>query len=245
MLGGWPRPMIKKVSTFIEGFDEALGGGIPKGNVVLVSGTPGTMKSSLCFSILYENVKHRGSKGLYISLEESHDDLKASMEELGMRGLDSIELHLLDVGKIRQEHREEEANRDWMEILQTYIEQRVKGQGLDLVVVDSLAALYSLSHLENPRRQLFHFISFLKDLGATTFLISEMRAGEPRYAQYDEDFLADGILYVKQWEVGDSDVQLRLRCVKMRRTRHAHGYFALIRTDDRFLVTSIISEAAN
>ena len=35
------------VKTYIKGFDEKLGGGIPEGSVVLVVGEPGTMKSSV------------------------------------------------------------------------------------------------------------------------------------------------------------------------------------------------------
>ena len=59
---------MERISTFIEGFDEVLGGGIPKGSVVLISGSPGTMKTTLAFSMLYHNVKANNSKGIYISL---------------------------------------------------------------------------------------------------------------------------------------------------------------------------------
>ena len=41
--------------TYIEGLDEELGGGIQKGHVVLVSGTPGTMKSSSILYMMYQN----------------------------------------------------------------------------------------------------------------------------------------------------------------------------------------------
>src|SRR5713226_7008762 len=68
---------MDRLKTYVEGFDEALGGGIPRGSLVLVSGTPGTMKTALTFSILYENVK-AGSKALYITLEESQEDLRAA-----------------------------------------------------------------------------------------------------------------------------------------------------------------------
>lgn len=233
---------VARVPTHIDGFDEALGGGIPKGNVVLVCGTPGTMKSSLCFSILYNNVK-AGAKGLYITLEQSHQDLKVAMEELGMHGLDELDLYVLDVGRIRREHREEEGGKDWLEVLTKYIDQKLRDKGFDLLVIDSLAALYALAKLENPRRDLFHFVEFLRGLGATSFLISEMESGSPRFSLHAEDFLVDGILHVKQHEVGDYDVQLRIRCVKMRKTKHQQGYFALVRGDDRFMVTSVISEA--
>ncbi|MFQ5553017.1 MAG: RAD55 family ATPase, partial [Thermoplasmata archaeon] len=51
---------MERVPTFVEGFDQALGGGIPEGSVVLVCGTPGTMKTSLVFSVLYHNVREKG-----------------------------------------------------------------------------------------------------------------------------------------------------------------------------------------
>src|SRR6266571_4430317 len=219
---------MDRVKTYIQGFDDALGGGIPKGHVVLVSGSPGTMKTSLTFSILYNNVK-AGPKG--------------AMEDLGMSGLDGMELYILDVSKIRLEHKEEELNKNWLDILTKYIEQRVRVNKFDLVAIDSLAALYSLNKMENPRRELFHFFGFLKGLAATSFLISEIPGGEDgRISRYDEDFLADGVLYVRLFEMGETDVQLRLRCVKMRRTKHEHGYFALIRNNGEFQITRAISE---
>src|SRR5438093_9480588 len=48
-----PRP--PRVPTFVEGLDESLEGGIPWGHLVLIEGAPGTMKSSLAFSILLHN----------------------------------------------------------------------------------------------------------------------------------------------------------------------------------------------
>jgi len=44
-----------RVRTFIHGFDEKLGGGIPEGAIVLLTGEPGTMKSTIAFNILYQN----------------------------------------------------------------------------------------------------------------------------------------------------------------------------------------------
>ena len=234
---------MDRVKTHIQGFDEAIGGGVPKGHVVLVSGSPGTMKTSVTFSILYNNVK-AGSKGLYISLEENHDDLKGAMEDLGMSGIDGMELYILDVSKIRLEHKDEELNKNWLDILMKYIEQRVKVNHFDLVAIDSLAALYSLNKMENARRELFHFFGFLKALEATTFLISEVPSGDNggRLSRYDEDFLSDGVLYLRLFDKGETDVQLRLRCVKMRRTRHEQGYYALIRNNGKFQITRAISE---
>jgi len=233
---------MDRLQTYIEGFDEVLGGGIPRGSVVLVCGTPGTMKTSVTFSILYNNVKNNGSKALYISLEEGHDDLKRAMTELGLAGIDDMELYILDVSKIRLEHKDDETSKNWLEILEKYIEQRVKMNKFDLVVIDSMASLYSLTHMQNPRRELFHFFGFLKDMEATTFLVSEMRHGDEQFGEYSEDFLADGVLFLKLFDAGVSDVQLRLRCVKMRRANHDKGYHRLLHTEKGFQITRVLSE---
>ncbi len=232
---------MDRVKTFIQGFDDVIGGGVPKGHVVLVCGSPGTMKTSVAFSILYNNVK-AGSKGLYISLEESDEDLKGSMEDLGMTGIDNMELYILDVSKIRLEHKEEELNKNWIDIVMKYIEQRVKVNKFDLVAIDSLAGLYSLNKLENPRRELFHFFGFLRSLDATTFLVSEIPSGNgTRHSMYDEDFLSDGVLLLQMFDKGETDVQLRLRCVKMRRTKHDQGYYPLVRNNGQFQITRAVS----
>lgn len=233
---------MDRVPTFADGLDEALGGGIPKNSVVLVAGTPGTMKTALTFSILYENAK-RGAKALYISLEEAQEELRGSMADFGMAGLEDLELYILDIGRIRLEHREEEPSKNWLDVIRKYIEQRVRVNGFDLLAIDSLEALYSLSQLDNPRRDLFHFFGFLRSLGATTFLICEIPSGsDGRIGRYDEEFLSDGILYLRHAHVGDAGVQLRIRCVKMRRSRHEPGEFALVRSPEKFAITRVISK---
>ncbi|MCK5038723.1 MAG: circadian clock protein KaiC, partial [Thermoplasmata archaeon] len=80
----------ERVKTYIQGLDEQLNGGIPKGHVCLVSGMPGTMKSSVAYNILHNNAKHGGKKGLYISLEQGRDSLIEHMDGLGMP-IDEVE----------------------------------------------------------------------------------------------------------------------------------------------------------
>jgi KaiC/GvpD/RAD55 family RecA-like ATPase len=233
---------LDRIKTFITGFDDVMDGGIPEGHVVLVCGTPGTMKTTLAFSMIYHNAKEGGMKGLYISLEEGYGNLRGAMEDLGMGDLDDLDVFLVDVGKIRMEHRDEEYGKNWLEILSKYIEQRVKNNGFDIIVIDSLAALYALASLKHPRVELFQFMRFLKELNANIFLISEVPHGSDSLVYHDEDYLADGIIHLKLHEVGETDMQLRIRCLKMRRTRHTHGWQRLIYRDNRFVATPVISE---
>ena len=234
---------MKKIKTYIDGFDEVLGGGIPEGHVVLICGTPGTMKTSLTYSIMFENAKRDGKKGLYISLEESYEGLKGAMLDLGMQGIDELPVYMIDVGKIRQAHADQEMSKNWLDVLQKYIQKRVQENDFDIIVIDSLAAMYSLTQMKNPRAELFHFVRFLKELKATVFMISEISIGSQSLVAHDEDFLVDGIVHLKMHEVGESDFQLRINCVKMRRTKHTRGWHVLMHKPGKgFTTTPIISE---
>lgn len=73
-------------------------------------------------------------------------------------------------------------------------------------------------------------------------LVSEMMPGTEVFGPFREDFLADGTLFLKQYEVGETDIQLRIRCVKMRHASHARGYYALIHRHGGFMVTRVISD---
>ncbi|MCK7502862.1 MAG: hypothetical protein MZV70_01345 [Desulfobacterales bacterium] len=59
-------------------------GGVPEGHLVLVAGTPGTMKSSLCYYMLYNHALESGTTSVYVTLEQSRDSLLKQMEKMGM-----------------------------------------------------------------------------------------------------------------------------------------------------------------
>src|SRR3989449_11456438 len=85
------------IPTRIDGLDQLLGGGIPRGHLVLVCGTPGTMKSTLCYTTMYNNAVH-GQKGLYISLEQDGEHLRGSMAKLGMTDDGDSRCYIPDLG---------------------------------------------------------------------------------------------------------------------------------------------------
>ncbi len=229
------------IPTYVMGLDEALGGGIPEGNIVLISGSPGTMKTSLAFSILYHN-SLSGRRGFYITLEERSEDLRATMGRMGMGDVRRGDLYLLDLGRVRLELSDGEMRGDWFAILQGIIEDAVTISGYSLLVLDSLDSLYALDVAPHPRRQLFHLFGFLKEFRVTTFVISEIPFGSQRLTEHGVDFLADGIVLLRQFEFGESDVQLRLRCVKMRKVAHDRGYFTLEFDNGRFAATRAITD---
>lgn len=228
--------------TFVDGLDRALGGGIPKGSTILIAGTPGTMKTSLALWMMQENARANGTKSLYVSLEQSADSLRAGAERMGMHDLKEAQVYILDLAQLRRGMERSEASKDWVTILLEIIKEAVTSTGYQILALDSLEALYALTEMKNPRREMFHFLTALKEFDLTTFAIAETGFGESRLAKWGEDFLADGIVQLRQVEVGETDVQLRLRCVKMRWMNHDHNALALNHDGDRFFVTHVISK---
>ncbi len=237
----------RKVLTYVDGLDETLGGGLPAGHVILLSGLPGTMKSTLSYAILANNAEQRHAKGLYVTLEQTRRSLLAQMEAMGFH-TEAVrdDVHLLDVGSIQKEIGKS-ATKPWIEFLQRTLSTKKDIDGIDLVVVDSLEALEVLAKFEDRRTELFQLFEWLRDLGATTLVLTEaapetsffgLEASPPRK---DETFLADGIIELKMHQISDVEVQRRIRVVKMRGSNHRTGFHALVFEDGRFQVTSVIS----
>jgi len=105
-----------RISSGISELDRVLGGGIVPGSVILVAGEPGIGKSTILLQVA-EAIK---SKALYISGEESLQQIKIRAERLGVRGKDLFFLTETDVDAI----------------LGAIEEQK-------LVVVDSIQTLYT------------------------------------------------------------------------------------------------------
>lgn len=72
-----------RIRTGIEEFDRVLGGGIVRSSVVLVGGDPGIGKSTLLMQAL-EGMARTGEQVLYVSGEESAEQLKLRAERLNV-----------------------------------------------------------------------------------------------------------------------------------------------------------------
>lgn len=231
-----------RIRTFIHGFDEKLSGGIPGRSVVLLAGEPGTMKSTIAFNILYQNALHDGRTGIYISLEQGRESLTRHLVGMGLSPADvESKVSIVDLGMIRR-NLEGMAERTWIDIFKMYASNLKKTLSYDLLVVDSLPVLEVMAGFENPREDLFQLFEWLRDLKATTLLISEMKAGSEDFGKHGEEFLSDAIIHLKMERVDDANIQRRIRCVKMRGTNHSPNYYTLIFQNGILQATRIIAE---
>jgi KaiC/GvpD/RAD55 family RecA-like ATPase len=231
-----------RIKSYVSGFDEKLDGGIPMGHTVLMCGEPGTMKSSLAFSILYNNALKEDKVGAYISFEQGRLSLLKQMKGMGMDPLNMEDkLSIVDLSLIRR-NLETLKNQTWIEIFKMYASNLKQNTDFVLFVVDSLSILETLARFEYPREELFQLFEWLKELGVTSLIISEMTIGEKAFGRFGEDFIADGIIHVKMENVDDVTIQRRIRCVKMRGTNHSPNYYTLLFQDGLFQATRVISE---
>lgn len=128
-LGQGPIAPIDCVSTGVLPLDVALGvGGIPKGRIIEIFGPEAAGKTTICLSIVAETQKVGGTVA-FIDAEHALDPAWAKI--LGVK-LDDLLISQPDTG--------EQA----LEITETLI----RSGGVDLVVVDSVAALVPKSEIE-------------------------------------------------------------------------------------------------
>ena len=235
---------IERVRTYIHNFDDYIQGGVPKGQVVLINGTPGTMKSSVCYSILYNNAKNKGIRSCYMTLEQSNENL---LQQMNLMGMDDPKVQdmvfILDLATIRKNVTEMMSKGSWLQVFKMYAEQVQKEHGFEILVLDSLDVLEMAAQMNSDRRNdLFYLFMWLRSLNVTSFLISESSPDQMSGGRFDEGYLADGVISLKLQNIGESDVQRRIRAVKLRSTNHKTGYFSLMFSDGMFRATQLINE---
>ena len=229
--------MTKLFKTYIKGFDRELGGGIPEGHVVLISGTPGTMKSSISYYFLYHNILSHNERGLYFSLEQSEESLKFQVNRMGMAKNLGEKLKIVDLTAVRRTAGDQKS-KEWLDIIKKHLEILYRKYEFNLLVIDSLPVLEILSLIDEKRTKLFHFFEWLRKLKITTLIINEV-SPDPNIL-HDEEFLADGIIHLSLERVGDIDIFRRIRCIKLRGMDHNTSIFTLEFKNNIFKITQAL-----
>lgn len=217
-----PAPEDERLPTYVDRLDGSLEGGVPKGDVIAITGPGGSMKTSLALYILVRN-RAAGRRGVYVTVEETRGSILRTMRHLG---LGTEEDFLVDIARLRVEHEGAEEIRDWLRVLRDFLVRRNQRDRIDLVVIDTMDVLASMAHLQDVRNDLFHFFHFLRSMGVTTYVVADADPARAGVA-HDVAFLADGVFELRFSGAGEGRVQLLFRCAKMRHTNHSRDYFVL------------------
>lgn len=150
----------ERISSGVERLDEMLSGGYYKGTTVLVTGQPGSGKSSLAASFA-RTACERGERAVYFALEESAAQIRRNMASIGIDLAPHVESGALTMITRR-------STSTGLESHLAAIQNGIRSHAPDAVVIDPVSSLDgSRAELESTLTRL---IDFLKVRGITTML---------------------------------------------------------------------------
>ncbi len=216
--------MIARLPTHVPGLDTVLHGGLPLNSTVLISGAPGTGKTTLVNQILFHNASAE-MPALFIStVSEPQPRLLQYIQQYRFFDIEKIgsAIQFEELGSHLLEKNGDSAIRR--------IEELVVEHQPRLLVVDSFRSLLDLSGPQaSTRRAIFRLASMLTSMPCTTLLVGEYRRSE--LSTTIESTIVDGILSLDNQPVDLRDLR-SLRVIKLRGSNYEAGEHSLDITEE-------------
>ncbi len=202
-----------RVSSGVSGLHSLIGGGLPAGRLYVVSGPPGSGKTTLSTQFLVEGAR-QGESCLFVSMHESRADIIEDMSayEFGFdRAIETDRLTFVDVFSSdgKRLFRPPGKHRDSSGLINR-LTGFIDANDVERVVLDSTMLLKHF--LSDTDSNTIQFLTALKRTDATTLLISEMT--DPS-AYADEQYLSHGVIFLHNF-LEDSGMQRGIQVLKMR-----------------------------
>ena len=166
--------------------NRVLGGGVVPGSVVLLAGEPGVGKSTLLLQ-LAQYVAAKGQKVLYVSGEESPQQIKLRSDRLGFAGEGILILAETDLASVIE---------------------KLDSIRPGLAIVDSIQTLYSDDDTSSPgsvgqvREAGLRLLRWAKDSGTPVFVSGHMTKDGSLAGPRVLEHMVDVVLYLESQEDG-------------------------------------------
>jgi circadian clock protein KaiC len=236
-------PLLEKVPTGINGFDEITGGGLPAGRPTLVCGSAGCGKSLFGLEFLIRGATQYDEAGVLMTFEETADDMRKNVASLGF-DLDALIAQkkiMIDFVKVERGEIEEHGEYD-LEGLFIRLSHAIAATGAKRVVLDTIEALFAgLSNQAILRSELRRLFGWLKERGMTTVITGE-RSGDQFTRQGLEEFISDCVILLDH-RVVDQISTRRLRVVKYRGSTHGTNEYPFLIDENGISILPITSSS--
>ncbi len=232
---------LEKSPTGIRGFDEITQGGLPRGRTALVTGGPGTGKTMFAMEFLVKGATEFGETGVFVSFEETPDELIANSASLGFSLPELCESNRLHMDYVRVERSEIEETGEYdLEGLFIRLSHAINSVGAKRLVLDTIETLFSgLSNASILRAELRRLFRWLKDKGMTTIVTGE-RGANSLTREGLEEYVSDCVILLDH-RVAEQVSTRRIRVVKYRGTEHGTNEYPFLISGRGFMVLPITS----
>jgi len=207
---------IERVPTGINGFDDLIEGGLPRGRAILLTGAAGSGKTTFGIQFLYNGATLYNENGVYVTLQEELSDIK---QDMGRYGWDLQQL--INKGNLRFVQPvtpfEVASQEIKIDSVLDLIHKKVMEINAKRIVFDSLAQLgLPYSDIISLRQDIMRLSSLLRELGCTTILVTEMIEQSGKVSLYGvEEFIAQGVIVLHS-----TPSYRAIQVTKLRGTKH-------------------------
>jgi len=234
-----------KTRSGIQGFDEILLGGLPKGRAIILSGPPGSGKSTFAMQFLYKGVKDYGEPGVYVTLSESPAEIRSNMKSYGwdimklerdgkLLLVDARPFSITEEGFVAPNESLYRGEAMPFSHLTDMVLAGVRRAGAKRLVIDSVTIL-AMQYVNKfyIRQGLMGMVQALSNQDCTSLLISETVQEEGKTPT--EWYIAPGVIVLHYTRKGDT-MERAVQVIKMRGTRHGEEIYPARITENGFTV---------
>lgn len=222
----------ERASTGIERLDQMLGGGYYRRSSVLVSGAPGTAKSTLCGSFV-EAACQRGERALYVSFDESASEIIRNLASVNIHLAPYLESGLLKIQATRTEARS--ADQHLMELAAL-----ISSHEPLCMAVDPLSAMIRAGGDVAALSMAERLLGMTKSRGITLLLTSLLAGSSPEMEDTPLAIstIADTWIHLS-YVVRAGERNRAVTIVKSRGTAHSNQVRELILSDSGVRLTDV------
>ena len=224
----------ERVSAGIERFDAMLGGGLFRGSSTLITGAPGTSKTTLIGKFA-ETACQRGERTLFVSFDEGADQIMRNLSSVGIDLQAHVRSGLLRMYSGRTEARSAEEHLIKLRAL-------IRDHQPRCMVIDPLSAMAKAGGIGAARAVANRLIHLMKDSKITVVISALIEGNDPQAEATDLQIstIADTWIHLS-YLVRSGERNRALTIVKSRGTWHSNQVRELVLSEAGPMLTDVYS----